>query len=141
MSTTERETLQLEICAPDRSPAELDVREVIVPGSEGVFAVLPGHTAFLSTLKAGVLVAYDTKGQQHSYALNGGFSEVLEERVVVLTLSFESSDDIDIERARAARARAEERLSKREAHIDVARAEAALARALARIHAHSGEGY
>jgi F-type H+-transporting ATPase subunit epsilon len=135
------DTLKIEICAPERRPAACDATEVILPGSEGVFTVLPGHTPLLATLGTGVMTVFGVDRQEQFYALNGGFAEVNQDHVVVLTDTAESEHEIDVARAEAARDRAERRLKQREEAIDMARAEAALQRALARLAAKRQEGY
>lgn len=133
--------IDLELCAPDRDPIALEVNEAIIPGAGGVFTVQREHTPLLSKLLPGVLVAYCTDGQELHFAVDGGFAEVIDDRIVVLTDTMEPGDDIDAERAEEAKQRAEKRLGKPEENIDITRAEAALSRALARIYAHGREGY
>lgn len=130
-------TLQVEICAPGHLAVSLDAAEVAVPGEEGVFTVLPGHTPLLSTLVAGVVVVTCADGQERFFAINEGVAEVLKDKVVVLTDTYEEGDQIDNKRAEAARERAEARLRAPEEHTNLARAEAALRRAMARIQAQS----
>jgi len=132
--------IPLQFCAPERESLSLEVTEMIIPGADGVFSVLPGHTPLLSTLAPGVVVVY-AGGREDHYAVSGGFAEVKEDRVVILADTFEHGEKIDIERARAAERRAQERLKKPSDDLDVFRAELALARALARIQAHSRQGY
>ncbi len=135
------EVIQVELCAPECDPDHLEVTEIIMPGAAGVFAVLPDHTPMLTTLVPGVVVAYSTDGQEHHYAVSSGFAEVLDNRVIVLSQTLEKGDEIDVQRAQAARDRAKQRLSHPSEDIDVARAELALQRALARLQAHTREGY
>ncbi len=131
--------LQLEITAPERDPIHLEVAEVVVPGSEGVFSVLPGHTPLLSTLKTGVVAGY-VNNEPEFFAVNGGFAEVMDNRVVILTETVEHVDEIDVTRAQAARDRAGRWLKQKEG-VDVARAEAALERSLARLQAHARDEF
>jgi F-type H+-transporting ATPase subunit epsilon len=126
------EKLKLEIVTPDGLVASADVDEVTATGSEGEFGVVPGHAPFVTTLKIGMLVA-KSGGQPTYYFVNWGYAEVGPDKVAVLADSSEKSGEIDVERAKAAKERAEERLRK-EADVDFARAEAALERALTRIH-------
>lgn len=133
--------IHFELATPERLPIQLEAAEVMLPGTEGIFAVLPGHTPLLTTLMPGVLIAYGRDGSEHFYAANGGFVEVLDNRVLVLTQTAEHADEIDLARAESARDRAEQRLVQRDPSIDTARAELALHRALARIQAHSRKGY
>ncbi|MEJ2683632.1 MAG: F0F1 ATP synthase subunit epsilon [Candidatus Sulfobium sp.] len=123
--------LLLEIVTPQGLVFSEEVDEVTSSGSEGEFGVLPGHVPFVTTLKIGMLSA--KKGSQSVYFfVNWGYSEVGPEKVLVLSDSAERSEDIDVERARAAMKRAEERLRKTE-EMDFARAESSLERAVTRI--------
>jgi len=130
----DKASLTLEISALDRAPLRLDVSEVSLPGAMGLFVVLPGHAPLLSTLEVGVLVAKFVDGEEHSFAVNGGFCEVLNDQVLVLAQTVEMDAEIDVARAEAARERAEARLKEPAGgDTDVARAEAALKRALIRL--------
>ncbi|MGQ9569440.1 MAG: F0F1 ATP synthase subunit epsilon [Thermodesulfovibrionales bacterium] len=125
------EKLRLEIVTPDRRVFNSEVDEVTATGSEGEFGVLPGHAPFITTLKIGMLTA--RKGNEVMYFfVNSGYAEVRPDKVVVLAESAERAEDIDVERAKAAMKRAEERLKKKE-EIDFARAESSLERATMRI--------
>ncbi|HEV3483809.1 MAG TPA: F0F1 ATP synthase subunit epsilon [Vicinamibacterales bacterium] len=124
--------LDLQIVTPDRQLVHEQVDEVQVPGSEGYFGVLPGHTPFLATLGTGEL--WYRKGQEKTFfALAGGFAEVLPDRVTILARIAERAEDIDPERAEAARARAEKRLAEPKTDLDYERARASLERALIRL--------
>jgi F-type H+-transporting ATPase subunit epsilon len=123
--------LKLEIVTPYGLILSEDVDEVSCTGSEGDFGVLPGHVPFFTTLKVGML-AYK-KGSATKYVfVNWGYAEVGPERVMILADSAEKSEDIDIERAKAAMKRAEERLKKIE-EFDFARSTSSLERAVARV--------
>ncbi len=123
--------LLLEIVTPYGLVVSEEVDEVVCSGSEGEFGVLPGHVPFFTTLKIGML-AY-RKGNSTKYVfVNWGYAEVGPDKVMVLADSAEKAEDIDVERARAALKRAEERLKKTE-EIDFKRAEASLQRAMTRI--------
>ena len=139
MADQDRKTLVLEVCALDRAPARLDVTEVTVPGVMGIFIVLPGHAPLLSNLDIGPLIAVLPDGGRTSFALNGGFAQVLDDRVLILSKTVEGEADIDTERAERALQRAEERLKTPSESIDVARAEVALKRALTRLRV-AGKG-
>jgi F-type H+-transporting ATPase subunit epsilon len=134
-------TLHLELCAPEKPHATLDVAEVTIPGAGGVFTVHPGHTPLLSTLIPGVLVATGADGSEHFFAVHGGFAEVKPEKVVILADFYEPQDDIDAERAGEAESRAQNRLQKPPEDMDWERAERALSRAMARIQASNKRGY
>jgi F-type H+-transporting ATPase subunit epsilon len=123
--------LTLEIVTSDRSLAREEVDEVELPGSEGYFGVLPGHTPLLSMLKVGEL--WYRVGQEKRYlAIAGGFVEVLPDRVTVLADIGERAEEIDVARADAAKRRAEERLVN-PVDVDLERARFSLAKALVRI--------
>jgi F-type H+-transporting ATPase subunit epsilon len=125
--------LTLEVATPTRLVVADTVDEVVLPGSEGYFGVLPGHAALLATLGVGDLM-YRKDAAQHHLALTCGFAEVRNDKVIVLAENAERPDEIDRERAQRARDRAERRLAGREGiDIDYARAQAALARALIRL--------
>lgn len=123
--------LQLEIVTPYGLILSEDVDEVVCSGSEGEFGVLPGHVPFFTTLKIGML-AYK-KGNTTKYVfVNWGYAEVGPDKVTILADSAEKSEEIDVERAKAAMKRAEERLRKAE-EIDFARANSSLERAVTRV--------
>jgi F-type H+-transporting ATPase subunit epsilon len=132
-------TIRLELVTPERLLLSEEVDEVIAPGYEGEFGVLPGHTQFLAILNIGVM--WYRKGSAISkLALGGGFSEVTHDRVVVMADTAEPADEIDLERAQRARDRAESRL--KELSLDdetYAKAHAALQRALVRMAVGGGE--
>jgi F-type H+-transporting ATPase subunit epsilon len=130
-----------ELATPARMLVTAEVDEIVAPGSEGYFGVLPGHAAFLTTLGSGE-VSYRSEQREHFLAVTGGFAEVRGERVIILAENAELPGEIDRERAERARQRAEMRLQGRHPdgsaeEIDFARAMAALARALARLQVAS----
>jgi F-type H+-transporting ATPase subunit epsilon len=125
--------LTLEVATPSRLVVSESVDEVVVPGSEGYFGVLPGHAPLLATLGIGVLT-YRIGRDEFRLALSRGFAEVRNDKVIVLADAAERPEDIDRERAERARERAERRLAGRtQEEIDYTRAAAALARALTRL--------
>ena len=122
--------LKLEIVTPYGLILSEDVDEVTCTGSEGDFGVLPGHVPFFTTLKVGMLIY--KKGNATKYVfVNWGYAEVSSERVMILADSAEKSEDIDVERAKAAMKRAEDRLKKIE-EFDFARSTSSLERAVMR---------
>ncbi|TAL26123.1 MAG: F0F1 ATP synthase subunit epsilon [Nitrospirae bacterium] len=123
--------LKLEIVTPYGLIFSEDVDEVTGAGSEGEFGILPGHVPFVTTLKVGMLIAKTGKESKYFF-VNWGYAEIGADKVMVLADSAERSDEIDVERAKAAMKRAEERLKKAE-EIDFHRAEASLERAATRI--------
>jgi F-type H+-transporting ATPase subunit epsilon len=125
--------LTLEVATPTRLVVTETVDEIVVPGSEGYFGVLPGHAPFLTTLGIGELT-YRVGRDEHHLAVAGGFAEVRNDKVIVLADTAERPAEIDRTRAERARERAERRLSGRaDEEVDYPRALAALARALTRI--------
>src|ERR671921_2234716 len=117
-------SINLQIVTPDKLLVNERVDEVEIPGSEGYFGVLPGHTPLLAALAVGEL--WYRKGQEKTYlAIAFGFAEVLPDRVTILAQLAERAEDIDVTRAEEAKRRAEERLTQK-ADVDFERARAAL---------------
>lgn len=102
-------SIVLEVVTPEGLLLKEQVDEVIAPGSDGYFGVLPGHTPFLATLGAGEIAYRRGDGWSHLTCF-WGFSEVLPDKVSILAELGERAEDIDIERAEAARAQAQERM-------------------------------
>ena len=127
-------TIRLEFVTPVRQLATEDVDEVQLPGEDGFFGVLPGHAPLLAALAPGQM--WYRKGAEKMYAfVGGGFAEVVADRVSVLARVAESAEEIDRERAEAAKRRAEERLQKAVPEIDFERARMALIRSIGRLDA------
>ena len=124
--------LRLEFVTPDRAIVHEDVDEVEIPGEEGYFGVLPGHAPLLAALKPGAMW-YRIGAEKHFAFVDGGFAEVLPDRVSILAPVAERAEDIDRERAEAAKRRAEERLAHPLPDIDFERARIALLKALSRL--------
>jgi F-type H+-transporting ATPase subunit epsilon len=129
-------SLALEIVTPDRSIVSQQVDEVELPGADGYFGVLPGHTPLLSSLQVGELW-YRTGQETHYLAVAFGFAEVLPDRVTVLAQIAERAQDIDIARAESAKKRAEERVTRPQPEMDFERARVALLKALTRLQVAS----
>ena len=124
--------IQLQIVSADRSLVNETVDEVEIPGADGYFGVLPGHTPLLAVLGAGEL--WYRKGQEKQYlAIAFGFAEVQPERVTILAQIAEKAEEIDLARAEAAKKRAEERLSRVAVEMDAERARIALLKSLIRL--------
>lgn len=128
------EKLFLEVVTPQKAVVSEEVEMVVAPGSEGEFGALKGHTTFLTSLKTGSLRYKDAGGKERVLFINGGFSEVLPDKVTILAESAERRRDIDLSRAQEAKARAEKRLADKAADVDFTRAQAALQRAIYRIN-------
>lgn len=127
--------LILEVITPERVLLKAEVNSVIAPGILGYLGVLPKHAPLITPLQAGVVTYRCSDSQEEQLAVSGGFLEAGPEHVVILADTAEKAVEIDVERARQARERAEKRLWERPPGLDVARAEAALRRALARLRA------
>lgn len=127
----------LEIIAPDRVVLRGEAGGVSAPGTQGGFQVLYSHAPLLSSLRTGRLTVRDTAGVATVFATSVGYLEVHDNKVVVLVETAERAGDIDLERARAAKDRAEGRLKSHDPAVDIVRAEAALARALNRLRCAS----
>jgi F-type H+-transporting ATPase subunit epsilon len=128
------ENIKLEIVTPDKLVVDDQAQIVMAPGSEGEFGILSGHTPFLTSLKIGAVTYKDAGGIERRVFVSGGFSEALPDKVTILAQSAERRRDIDENRAREAKKRAEERLvSDKRNEIDLLRAQAALARAIYRL--------
>lgn len=123
--------IRLDVITPYGLVFSEDVDEFTAPGSEGEFGVLPGHARFVTTLKVG-MVTYK-KGSEVGYIfVSSGYAGVRQESAAILADSAERSEDIDVERAKAAMKRAEERLRQAEKY-DFARTTASVERATTRI--------
>ena len=133
--------LHVEIVTAERVVySEEGVDEVVAPGAEGEFAVLPQHAAFITTLAAGEMRIMRSGGNEEIMAITGGFFEVRNDRVVVLADAAERAEEIDVARAEAARRRAEELLLEKVELADLAQTQAALMRALARLRVAERRG-
>ncbi len=124
--------IDLQIVTPERRIVQEQVDEVEIPGAEGYFGVLPGHTPLLAALAVGEL--WYRKGQEKFYlSIASGFAEVLPDRVTILARIAERAEEISVERAAASKKRAEERLAKAVSDIDYERARLALMKSIARL--------
>jgi F-type H+-transporting ATPase subunit epsilon len=125
--------LRVELATPSRLLVSTAADEVVIPGAEGYFGVLPGHAPLLAALGPGEVAIRTGRTERH-VAVSGGFAEVGPDRVTILADAAEPPEAIDVPRARAARDRAEGRLAGRgEETVDYPRAAGALARAQARL--------
>jgi F-type H+-transporting ATPase subunit epsilon len=128
------EAIELIVVTPERQLLQETVVAVTIPGQKGELGVLPGHAPLMTELGIGEL-SYRTANasQPVSISVVRGFAEVLPDRVTVLAETAERAEEIDLQRAEAAKARAEKRLTSHDANIDWDRATVALQRALIRI--------
>lgn len=130
-------TFNLKVVAPDGQVLNKDVEFAVVPGENGEIGILPNHAPLIASLGIGI-IRYTENGKVNKIAISGGFMEVVKNKVTILANTAETSENINIERAQAAKERAEKRLRERQPDVDVARAEVALKRAVARIKAVQG---
>ena len=124
--------IHLEVITPERRVYEDDVDMVIAPGSEGYLGILPHHAPLLTALGPGEF-RVKRDGVEQVLAVFGGFMDVRGDRVIVLTDAAEHAEEIDLQRAQAARERAQEVLATPMSAADEQRARAALQRALVRL--------
>ncbi|ANF98516.1 F0F1 ATP synthase subunit epsilon [Paenibacillus bovis] len=130
-------TFLLEIVTPERLVFSEQVDRLKATGIDGELGILAGHIPMVTPLKVAPL-AFQAGKQRTTYAIQGGFLEVRADKVVVLADSAEKANDIDVDRARAAKERAERRLNNRsQDHTDFRRAELALQRAMNRLKVSS----
>ena len=129
-------SIELQIVTPDKLLVREQVDEVEIPGIEGYFGVLPGHTPMLASLTVGEM--WYRKGQERFYlGVAFGFAEVLPDRVTILAQMAERPEDIDVGRAEAAKKRAEARITQLKSDVDYDRARAALMKSLMRLQLQS----
>src|SRR4249919_3067477 len=124
--------LRLQIVSADKSLVNETVDEVEIPGADGYFGVLPGHTPLLALLGAGEMW-YRRGADVHHLVIAFGFAEVQPDAVTILAQIAETADEIDVTRAEAAKQRAEERLARPSVDMDAERARVALLKSLIRL--------
>ena len=127
--------IKLNIVSPDQSISQ-EVDEVSMPGVEGDFGVLPGHTPFFTVLRPGTMW-YRQGTEKHMLMVAMGFVEVLPDQVSVLAQVAERAEELDEARAEAGMKRAEEVLSISKHEIDFDRARAAMLRTLQQMQAEN----
>jgi F-type H+-transporting ATPase subunit epsilon len=126
------DTFQLEIVTPEKKVVETAVAEAQIPGKNGYLGILPGHAPLITELSVGE-IKYREGSTEHVLAVAWGFAEVLPDKVTILAESAERPSEINVERAREAKQRAEQRLSSGDANVDVERALDSLHRAESRL--------
>lgn len=125
---------KLEIISPERSFYRGAATMLEYTTTEGEVGVYAGHIPMTQIIAPGVLTITEAEGAQKKAALLSGFVEILPEKITILAEAVEWPEEINEERAKKAKERAEQRLSsKDDSSIDVARAEIALKRALTRL--------
>lgn len=128
----EGKMFQLKILTPDRVFYEGEAEMVEMSTSDGDVGIYKEHVPTTFIVIPGILTIHQA-GEEREAALHSGFAEVLQDQVVVLAEAAEWPDEIDVERARRAKERAEERLQSHASDVDVARAQLALRRSLVRM--------
>ena len=125
--------LRLEIVTPESKIFSDDVDEVVLPGVEGEFGVLPGHESFVTQILPGELVVTQN-GKLLYLAIGEGFVEVQPDHVSVLTDMAMRADDINEVEVEAARKRAEDALAQKLTDEESAAVQAALHKSIAQLH-------
>jgi len=126
------DTFQLEIVTPEKKVVETIAEEAQIPGKNGYLGILPGHAPLITELAVGE-ISFHAGGAEHRLAVAWGFAEVLPDKVTVLAETAERPSEIDVERARKAKTRAEQRLTSGDTAIDVERSLNALHKAETRL--------
>ncbi len=132
------ETFQLEIVTPEKKVVETTAEEVQIPGKNGYLGILPGHAPLITELSVGEIRFRENSSEQR-LAVAWGFAEILPNKVTILAETAERPAEINVERARKAKERAEQRLTNGDTAVDVDRALDALHRAQARLDVASGK--
>jgi F-type H+-transporting ATPase subunit epsilon len=97
---------------------ELECNDIVIPTVRGEINILPDHTHILTELSTGVLTARTPMGPRH-FSVTAGLCRVLKDSVTILSFTSEKAEEIDLERAKAAKAKAMDRLSGKESLSDV----------------------
>jgi F-type H+-transporting ATPase subunit epsilon len=130
------DTFQLEIVTPEKKVVETTAEELQIPGKNGYLGIMPGHAPLITELAVGEITfrenSASSSNEQH-LAVAWGFAEVLPNKVTILAETAERPAEINVDRARKAKERAEERLTSGDTGVDVERALDALHRAEARL--------
>jgi F-type H+-transporting ATPase subunit epsilon len=126
------DVFQLEIVTPEKQVVSDTAEEVQIPGKKGYLGVLAGHAPLITELSVGEII-YRKQGQSNYLSVAWGFAEVLPAKVTILAEAAERPEEIDVDRAREARKRAEERLKSQDPTTDYERALYALKRADVRL--------
>lgn len=125
-------TFHLEVLTPGRVFFEGDVEEVIIPGVEGYEGILVDHVPIIISLNDGALkIKADNEWKEA--VIHAGFAQVEQKRTIIMSDAVEWPEEIDVNRAQAAKERAEERLRQQLSQMEYHRSKAALARAMARL--------
>lgn len=133
------DTFQLEIVTPEKKVVDTAAEEAQIPGKNGYLGVLPGHAPLITELAVGEIKYRSGAGEQR-LAVAWGFAEVLPNKVTILAETAERPADIDVDRARKAKERAEQRLTSGDTEVNVERALDSLHKAEARLQVAGSQG-
>ena len=132
--------LDVEIVTGERVVfQEHDVDMVVAPGAGGTLGILPQHAPLITTLSFGEL-RIKKGSEEQSILVYGGFMEVGDDRVLILADSAERAEEVDVERAEAARRSAEESIAGRQSTMDLEEAQATLRRSNLRLRVGQRRG-
>jgi F-type H+-transporting ATPase subunit epsilon len=126
------DSFQLEVVTPEKMVVKEAVEEAQIPGKNGYLGILAGHAPLITELAVGE-ITYRSGGTTNYLSVAWGFAEVLPDKVTILAETAERPDQIDLQRAQAARERALEHLKTGKTEADFVRAENELQRAETRI--------
>jgi F-type H+-transporting ATPase subunit epsilon len=126
------DTFKLEIVTPEKKVVDTAAEEIQIPGKNGYLGILPGHAPLITELAVGEITFREGSTEQ-KLAVAWGFAEVLADKVTILAETAERPFEIDVDRARKAKERAEQRLASGDTSVDVERALDALHRADVRL--------
>jgi F-type H+-transporting ATPase subunit epsilon len=126
------DTFKLEIVTPEKKVVDTTAEEIQIPGKNGYLGILPGHAPLITELAVGEITFKESSGEQR-LAVAWGFAEVLPDKVTILAETAERPAEIDIERARKSKERADQMLTSGDPHVDVERALDSLQRAETRL--------
>ena len=132
-------TFYLEMLSPEDIFFSGKAQQIILPAIDGSHGILPGHEPMVTVITAGELRFQDEKGEWHMAVITDSCVEIMPERVILLAASIERPEEIDINRALAAKRRADERLRQKQSQQEYYQTQAALSRALARLKSRGRE--
>ena len=130
------DTFKLEIVTPEKKVVDTQAEEMQIPGKNGYLGILPGHAPLITELAVGEITFQESSGSssnEQRLAVAWGFAEVLPDKVTILAETAERPAEIDVDRARKSKERAEQMLTSGDTHVDVERALDSLHRAETRL--------
>ena len=134
------DTFKLEIVTPEKKVVDASAEEVQIPGKNGYLGVLPGHAPLITELAVGE-ITFRAGAEEQRLAVAWGFVEVLPDKVTILAETAERPAEIDVERARKSKERAEQRLTSGDINVDVERSLDALHKAETRLEVAGGKSH